>query len=171
MRLLSYAKRIVVDSGPLFLHAASVFSKESGLEICLRKAVRSLAINELDARHFSIVLDRFFSTAKEILVTSYVLAEICNLAEVRLKLKNSKLRDFVGSYKEFLLKLREYHVEKDQLIELKKAWKLCFTDSSLALASRDNKAQIITIDNKLVGWCRSQGIDAKHAYYDIYLSS
>lgn len=158
--------RIVVDTGPILIHASGVFDKGRHL----RKAVKCYRIAEPDALGLHTSIDMLFSTARKIFVTPYVLAEFCDLANTRLKLKDNRLRDFVHSYKELLEKMEESHIEKKELLRFKKAWKFCFTDSSVALTSMRKDAPLLTIDRKLRSWCEDQGIKAKDVYYDIYLS-
>ena len=88
----------------------------------------------------------------------------------RLGLRENTLITFLNNYNEFLIKLKEWHCEKDELIAFKRSLKFCFTDSSVALASKREGIPLVTVDRKLVGWCKSQGIEAKHIYYDIYLT-
>jgi|GEM_PF-1756860 len=166
-----YGNRIVVDTGPLLVHAAGVFDKGRTSKPHLKKATSNLRITEDDAEHFSEVLDRVFSSAREIIITPYVLAELCNLASHRLKLKNERLEEFISSYKEFLLKLRECNVAKKDIIDFKDSWKFCFTDASLALISRRKGMTLITTDFILANWCKKHNIDARDAYNDIYLSA
>ena len=159
-------RRIVVDTGPMLIHASGAFDKGS----LLRKAVKCFRIAEPDALGLYRSIDMLFSTAHKIFVTPYVLAEFCDLANSKLRLRDNRLRDFVRSYSELLAKMEEFHIEKRELLNFKKAWKFCFTDSSLALTSMIKDAPLLTVDRKLRSWCENQGIRAKDVYYDIYLS-
>ena len=166
MQNSNYIKRLVTDTGPLLVHSASLY--ENGR--LLKYAVTSLKIAEIDAIGFAKMIDRLFSTVREILVTPYVLAELCNLVQIRLRLRENELSRFINSYSEFLLKLKEWHCEKDELIAFKRSLKLCFTDSSVALASKREGIPLVTVDRKLVGWCKSQGIEAMHIYHKYLVS-
>jgi len=165
MQNSDYMKGVVVDTGPLLIHAASIF--ENGR--LLKDAVTPLKIPETEAKNLAIMIDRLFSTVKRILVTPYVLAEFCNYAQRTFGLKDNQLIRFMDTYTEFLLKLKEWQCEKDELIAFEKSLKLCFTDSSVAFASKRERIPLITIDGKLVEFCKSQGIEAKHIYFEIYL--
>lgn len=166
MQNSDYSKGLVTDCGPLLIHAASVFENGRLLE----DAVTSLKIAKPDAESFAKMIDRLFSSVKKIVVTPYVLAELCSLAKSRLGLRENALFDFLEDYSEFLIKLKEWHCEKDELIAFKKSLRFCFTDSSVALASKKERIPLLTIDEELVRWCKSQGIEARHIYYEIYLA-
>jgi predicted nucleic acid-binding protein len=155
----------VVDTGVLLIHAANFF--ENGR--LLDKATTFLKIPKPDSKGLATAVDHLFSSVDEILVTPYVLSEFCSLAQSRLRLRESKLEEFLNHYNEILLKMRECQCSKEELMAFKQFLKLCFTDSSVALASKREGAPLFTIDSRLVGCCRSQKIDAKHLYYDYYL--
>jgi predicted nucleic acid-binding protein len=160
-------KRFVVDTGLLLIHAASIF--ENGR--LLAKTVSFLKIPEPDIEALAKMIDRLFSSVGEIWVTPYVLAEFCNLAQSRLDLRDNRLEEFLNLYNNFLLKMKEWHCRKEELIAFKESMKFCFTDSSLALVSKREGIPLFTIDKKLVEWCKSKGIEAKHVYYDFYFES
>jgi len=162
-----YVKRFVVDTGLLLIHAASIYENGRLLE----KAVTFLKIPKPDIEGLARMIDRLFSSVGEILVTPYVLAEFCNLAQSRLDLREGKLEEFLNLYNGFILKLKEWHCKKEELIAFKESLKFCFTDSSVALASKREGIPLFTIDGKLVGFCKSKGIEAKHVYYEFYLNT
>lgn len=166
MEFENFGRGIVVDTGPLLIHALGNFEKGKHL----KTAVRALRLEGRDAANLCKVLDRLFVSARIVFVTSYVLAELCNLAKTRVGLKDQRLGTFIGLYSEFMLKMKELHIDKDELLMFKEAWKLCFTDASVALASKKEGVPLITIDSQLIRWCKQKGIEAKHAYYEIYLS-
>jgi len=160
-------KRFVVDTGLLLIHAASIF--ENGR--LLAKTVSFLKIPKPDIEGLARMIDRLFSSVREIWVTPYVLAEFCNLAQSRLDLRDNRLEEFLNLYNDFLLKMKEWHCGKEELIAFKESLKFCFTDSSVALASKREGIPLFTIDKRLAEWCKSKGIEAKHVYYEFYLSS
>ena len=167
MQSVDVTKGFVVDTGLLLIHATSIFEKGR----LLKEAVTSLKIEKQEAEGFAKMIDRLFSSVKVILVTPYVLAELCNLAQSRLCLRDNKLLDFLKGYSDFLIKFKEWQCEKDELIAFKNSLRFCFTDSSVAFASKKEGMPLITIDQKLVRWCKSKGIEAKHAFYELYLLS
>lgn len=148
----------------MLIHAASVF--ENGA--LLSNSVSGIPAPDIQG--VANTIDRLLCSAKAVYLTPYVLAEFCNLANCRLGLKDSRLERFLNIYHEFFLKTREWQCKKEDLIAFKKSLKFCFTDSSVAFASKENGIPLLSIDGKLVNWCKSQGIDAKHLYYEIYLS-
>jgi predicted nucleic acid-binding protein len=160
-------KRFVVDTGLLLIHAASIFEKGR----LLAKTVSFLKIPKPDIEGLARMIDRLFSSEREIWVTPYVLAELCNLAQSRLDLRDDRLEGFLNLYNDFLLKMKEWNCGKEELIAYKESMRFCFTDSSVALASKREGIPLLTIDSTLVGWCKSQGIEAKHVYYEVYLSN
>jgi predicted nucleic acid-binding protein len=167
MRSFNFFNEFVIDSGPLLIHAASVF--EQGR--LLNRAVGGGGIPKPDIEGLAKMIDRLLSSSRVVLTTPYVLAEFCNLAQSRLGLRENSLKDFLDCYSEVLLKLEEWQCKKEDLMAFKESLSMCFTDSSLAYASKCEGMPLYTIDRRLVGWCKTKGIEAKNLYYDFYLSA
>ncbi|MHC1611012.1 MAG: PIN domain-containing protein [Candidatus Methanospirareceae archaeon] len=108
-------------------------------------------------------------STRKIVTTPYVITEFHALAERRAKLNEPGLRELIQDYVEFLSKIEEKFVPKDEILEFKEGWGLCFTDSSLFLSARNLELPIISNDRKLIGFCKKRGVQAFHIYYDIYL--
>lgn len=167
MILNSFINGIVVDTGPLLIHASGIFEEGRNLE----KVTTPFCIEKPDAMSLLKTIDRLFTSTRRILVTPYVLSEFCNLAQRLIKLKNDRLQHFIESYSAFLSTTHDYNINKDILIEFQASKNFCFTDSSVALTAQENDIPLITIDWALKRWCESQGIEAKHIYYEIHLAS
>jgi hypothetical protein len=67
--------------------------------------------------------------------------------------------------------MKEWQCTKEELMAFKESSKMCFTDSSVALASERKRVPLFTIDRRFVGWCRSRGIEAKDVYGELYFSN
>lgn len=160
---LAKGKGVVIDTGPLLLHAFCRLGEDY-----LRKVVPS-DIPIVDALNVLMMVDKVMSLARRVITTSYVISELHALARYRVRLKGDKLTRFIGAYGEVLGKIEEYYVPKDEILKHKELWKICFTDTSLLIAARKLKLPIVTSDKELRDFGRRIGVEVYHIYYDLFL--
>lgn len=157
----------VFDTSTLLIHAFAVFEKGRCIE-----RIRPAEIPSTDIMGLATLLDRLI-LQKTIYITPQVLAEFHALAQSRGKLSKEQLLSFLKVYHDALRNIKEEHISKDELLDLKNTrhWQFCFTDTSLISLALLRNLAIITVDRPLKGYCKSINVNAFHPYYDIYLAS
>ncbi len=155
-------QRLVVDTGPLLLHAFGAF--EQG-----RYLPRVAAdIPSPDVFQVSNFLDRLFRAVLDVTVTPHVLSEFQAVAKARTRFTPDRLGVFLRFYSQQLLLTRHYSSSVEELVRGKQEfalWQLSFTDTSLVLAARSTGAAILSQDHELIGRCEALGLSALHPYY------
>lgn len=157
-------KGVIIDTGPLLLHAFHRLRNGRYLN-----KVRPADIPEPDVAKVSQAVDRIFSFVRKVFTTSSVITELHTLAERRTKSVGISITEFIDVYAEVIQKIEEKHVPKDDILGYKKGWKMCFTDTSLFLASCNLKLPVLTTDLKFRNFCQKYNVPAYHLYYDVFL--
>ncbi|HID27741.1 MAG TPA: hypothetical protein EYP22_08005 [Methanosarcinales archaeon] len=147
LREIFKKKEVLVDTGPLLIHATGFYDK---------KLLPRVSSQGLDKYEFDAVAG-LFSVFKRFFITPYVLCEWCAHIENKLKIKDNRLKDFIDNYKEIIFKFDEINVSKEDIIN-SEAIKFGFTDASVVIVSEKEDIPILTIDNPLIGWCQKKGL-------------
>lgn len=157
-------KGVIIDTGPILLH---VFRKlRSGRYL---NKVRPADIPEPDVSKVSQTVDRLLNSVRKVFTTSSVMIELHALAERRAKSVGIGIAEFIEVYAEVIQKIEEKHIPKDDILRCKRGWEICFTDTSLFLASRDLKLPVLTTDLRFRNFCQKHNVLAYHLYYDVFL--
>jgi rRNA-processing protein FCF1 len=120
----------------------------------IKKFKRVKSYNEED---FDILIQ--FLARKRVFVTPGVMAEVSNMA---MELKGDGFTRLVETNIDSLKRLGEFYVAKDVILEAPDFKKLGVTDTSILIAARKNKGEILTADHHLCSRCKTQGIQATH---------
>jgi len=141
---------IFIDTGPLLLLLIGIYDKE-----LIGSAKR---VNKYKQIHFDLLFR--FLVRRKVLVTPGILAEVSNFSKQVVGSK--KFNEFVKSNLEDLRSLGECHISKDIIIETDEFLRFGYTDASILLAIRENRASIITDDYPLYSKCKKIGINCTH---------
>jgi len=156
-------KEFIIDTGPLLLYTFSKFRRS------YLKRVRPSDIPERDLPKVCEMMDRLVTSAKNIIITPYVLSELHALARSRGRLDGNMLVKFIETCNELLQKFDEKTIPKNQILTRKELWRLCFTDSSLLLAAHYFRLPIITSQQELKFVGKKCNVSVYHIYYDLFL--
>ena len=142
------ADRIVIDTGPLLIHATGVFRNDKLSNICLCSA---------PAEEFNF-LDRLFISNQQFCITPYVLSELLYRVRSEFKLKEDGIEEFFRSYGTFLSNIGEIRIDKEKIIH-DAGIKFGLADVSLLKACEETGAMILSSDEPFCRFCESRNIE------------
>lgn len=140
---------IFIDTGPLLLLLVGTFDKK-----LIGKSKRIKDYKPID---FDLLAQ--FLARRRIIVTPGVLAEVTNLAKT---IKHFNFEKFVKANIKGLKKVGECHISKDIILESDVFSRLGYTDTSILIAAKENKGEVLTTDFPLYSRCRSLNMEATH---------
>lgn len=143
---LSRFREIVIDTGPLLLYLVGSYDK------------RYLSRFSYDEHEF-LLLIRFLSRFKKVIVTPQVLAEASNLAKRRLKEEHYPI--FICRSIILLVGIWEEYVAKDEILKRSELARFGITDASL-LSTVDRDKLLLTDDAPLFWYCAGKDLPAMH---------
>lgn len=143
---LSRFREIVIDTGPLLLYLVGSYDK------------RYLSRFSYDEHEF-LLLIRFLSGFKKVIVTPQVLAEASNLAKRRLKEEHYQI--FICRSIVLLAGIWEEYVAKDEILKRSELPRFGTTDASL-LSTVDRDKLLLTDDAPLFWYCSGKDLPAMH---------
>ena len=155
------ADRIVIDTGPLFIHATGAFRNDKLGDICLCDA---------PDEEFNF-LDRLFTSNQQFCITPYVLSELFYRVRSKFKLKEEGIEEFFHSYEMFLSKMEEIRIDKEKLIQ-DAGIKFGLADVSLLKAYEETGAMILSSDEPFCRFCEWRNIEFieyKTFFFDNFL--
>ncbi|RZN15902.1 MAG: hypothetical protein EF812_01030 [Methanosarcinales archaeon] len=135
-------KKIVIDTGPLLIHATGVFRHDKLKDVCLC---------DFPDEEFTF-LDRLFISGKRFYITPYVLSELLYLIRNKLRLNEDGVEKFFHNYGDFLSKIEESHIDKGKMID-DSGIKFGLADVSLLKTYEKNGALILSGDETLCQFC------------------
>lgn len=142
------ANNIVIDTGPLLIHAVGAIRVDKLKNVCL--------CNEPD-EEFEF-LNRLFSSSKKFYITPYVLSELLYQLRKKLKLKEDGIEHFFHQYGEFLNKMGEFQINKEKIINDERI-KFGLADVSLIIAHKEEGSLIISSDEPFCRLCEKERIE------------
>lgn len=148
--LIKTPRNLVIDTIPLLLLLVGAYNP-----VYLSKFKR-LSGYGYTKKDFDILVKFLFGTRIAI-VTPGVLSEASNFLE-----NDRYFSDIIVSNMDLLLRLREIHVDKINILRSDELFTIAFTDTSLTLAAKSNNASILTRDYRLWGVCNKIGLTAYH---------
>ncbi|UCE36976.1 MAG: hypothetical protein JSW00_16010 [Thermoplasmata archaeon] len=140
---------LFIYTSPLFLLLVGTYKKNL---IKKFKRVKSYSVADFD------ILIQFLAR-KRVFVTPGVLAEVSNMA---MELKGDGFQKLVDTNIDALKRLGECYITKDVILETPEFKKLGITDTSIIIAAKKNKGEILTADHHLCSRCKTIGIPATH---------
>lgn len=142
------AKNIVIDTGPLLIHAVGAIRIDKLKDVCLCG----------DPDEEFIFLERLFSSSKEFYITPYVLSELSYQLRTKLRLKKDGVEKFFNLYREFLNNIGEFHISKEKIINDKRI-KFGLADISLMISHKENGSLIISSDEPFCKLCEKEDVE------------
>ncbi|MBI4311023.1 MAG: hypothetical protein HY681_04495 [Chloroflexi bacterium] len=159
---------LVVDTGPLLIHAFLAFGEGRYIQRV------SGNVPTQDAVYVGRFIDEdLFSGARRIIVTPMVISEFQALAQSLTGFDRDYRAMFLREYSQRLIHLEYVSPAFDELVRIKEErdlWRLSFTDTSLVLVAQERRATVLSMDLELIGRCTSMGILALHPYH-LYLEA
>ncbi len=140
---------VITDTSPLLLLLVGMYDQR-----LIGKFKRVRKYTTTDYEFLFQFLER-----KKVLVTPQILAEVSNLT---MGLKEKRFSEFIEKNKENLKRVKEKYIAKDEIIETKELLRFGFTDVSIILAAKEQKAMILTEDYPLYNRCKKEGLKVKH---------
>lgn len=145
--IYKYSKRgIIIDTEPLLVLTVGKFDPSELIHIGDEN------YNEKDSK----ILFSFLSKFNRIIITPYVIAELSNLANKRLKKENFK--KFVIECQSIFKNYTESRIKKDKILNRKEAQWLGFPDVSILISSENENLPILIKDAPLLRECAKLGI-------------
>ncbi len=166
LQLLPLHRGLVIDTGPLLIHAFSTFRGGRFLPDV------AADIPGQDLQGVADSLGRVLKSARRVVITPEVLVEFQALSQVRAGLDRDATMELLTFYSPVLTAIEEWYMPKDRLLKFKgdtNSWSLCFTDSSLVLTARELSLPILTQDRELRNRSENLRVRTLHLYYDLYL--
>ena len=114
------------------------------------KARRLKNYDQLD---FELLLQ--FLVGRKIYVTPGVMAEVTNLAKY---VTDFKYEEFITANLEGLKKISEQYIPKNMVLDIDFFPRFGYTDTSIAVAANQMKADVLTDDFPLRGQCKKLGL-------------
>lgn len=148
-RLSKSRKPILIDTSPLLLLLVGAFDESL--------IGRFKRVSRYDRTDFDLLVQ--FLTGRRICVTPGVLAEVSNLA---MELKHDGFGRLVDHNIQALKRMDERYVPKDTILNVGEIKRIGVTDTSLLVAAKECKGEILTEDHPLCSRCRKRGISAIH---------
>ncbi|NJD78689.1 MAG: hypothetical protein FIB08_16615 [Candidatus Methanoperedens sp.] len=142
------ANNIVVDTGPLLIHAVGAFRRDKVKDVCLCD----------DPEEEFEFLNKLFTSRKQFYITPYILSELLYKLRRELKLKEKDVEEFFCRYRDFLNTIGEFYIEKGKLINHKRI-KFGLADISLMLAYKEKGYLIISGDEVFCRLCEKENIE------------
>ena len=142
------ADRVVIDTGPLLIHATGVFRSDKLGDICLCGA----PVEEFN------FLDRLFISNQQFCITPYILSELLYRVRSEFKLKREGIEEFFHSYGMFLSKIGEIRIDKEKIIQ-DDGIKFGLADVSLLKAYEETDALILSSDESFCRFCEWRNIE------------
>lgn len=142
------ADRIVIDTGPLLIHATGAFRNDKLADICL-------CGDPVEEFNF---LDRLFTSGQQFCITPYILSELLYRARSEFKLKEEGIEEFFHSYEMFLSKIGEIRIDKEKIIH-DAGIKFGLADVSLLKAYEETDAVILSSDEPFCRFCEWRNIE------------
>ncbi|VVB88453.1 Uncharacterised protein [uncultured archaeon] len=142
------ASNIAIDTGPLLIHAVGVFDCKKLQDVCL--------CNEPD-EEFEF-LNRLFMSRKNFYITPYILSELFYQIRKIFNLNEKGIEEFFNIYGEFLIKIGEFHIEKEKIMTHEKI-KFGLADISLILANKERHSLIFSGDGGFCKLCEHEKIE------------
>lgn len=136
------ADRIVIDTGPLLIHATGAFRSDKLRDVCLCG---------YPAEEFSF-LNGLFMSGKRFYITPYVLSELLYRMRSEFRLKEDGIEEFFHSYGTFLSKIGEIHIDKEKIIH-DIGIKFGLADVSLLKTYEETDAVILSGDEPFCRFC------------------
>lgn len=142
------ADRIVIDTGPLLIHATGAFRNDKLGDTCLCGA----PVEEFN------FLDRLFTSNQQFCITPYVLSELLYRVRSEFKLKEDGIEEFFRSYGTFLSNIGEIRIDKEKIIH-DAGIKFGLADVSLLKACEETGAMIFSSDEPFCRFCEWRNIE------------
>ncbi len=142
------ADRIVIDTGPLLIHATGAFRRDKLDNICLCNS----PIEEFN------FLDRLFASNQQFCITPYVLSELLYRVRSEFKLKEEGVEEFFHSYGMVLSNIGEIRIDKKKIIQ-DAGIKFGLADISLLKACEETGAMILSSDEQFCRFCKWRNIE------------
>lgn len=142
------AKNIVIDTGPLLIHAVGAIRDDKLRDVCLCD----------DPDEEFIFLERLFSSSKKFYITPYILSELSYQLRKKLRLKKDGTENFFNRYGEFLNNIGEFHISKNKIINDRRI-KFGLADISLIISHKENGSLIISSDEPFCRLCEKENIE------------
>ena len=142
------ADRIVIDTGPLLIHATGAFRNDKLKSICL-------CGDPVEEFNF---LNRLFASGKRFCITPYILSELLYKVRSEFKLKEEGVEEFFRSYGTFLSKIGEIQIGKEKII-YDTGIKFGLADVSLLKAYEETGAMILSSDEQFCRFCEWRNIE------------
>jgi hypothetical protein len=139
---------VVIDTGPLLIHATGAFRSDKLGNICLCNA----PIEEFN------FLDRLFTSNQQFCITPYILSELLYRVRSEFKLKEEGIEEFFQIYGTFLSNMEEIQIDKEKIIQ-DAGIKFGLADISLLKACEETGAMILSSDEPFCRFCESRNIE------------
>lgn len=163
-------QKYVVDAKPLIDLLLSIYCEVcKKRDICKKYDVYFLKLGEKEKE---IVLKRIYNlaTTKRIVVTPHILAETYDVLETKYKIKGKLQEDFWANVKDFLEKIREEYVKKEDILNEEMFVKYGFADTSVYLTAKklrdENKEyEIVLVTGESKDEGRLKSLSGRYGFY------
>lgn len=142
------ADNIIIDTGPLLIHAVGAFQENKLKDVCLCRE---------PTKEFEF-LNRLFASRKSFYITPYILSELLYHIRKKLRLNEEGVDKFFNCYREFLNKIGEFHFDKEKIIN-NKYIKFGLADISLVKAYEEGGSLIFSDDGSFCRLCEKENIE------------